>query len=276
VRERYAEWPVAAGAADLLVCAWSRTTADGPPRTYRVVPDGCVDLIWTGSTLFVAGPDTRAQLTSAAPGTMHGVRFRPGVAPALLGLPAAEFLDARPTLSELDQQAFADRLADDLSVADNPTDVLERAVLAALRRDRLDPAMPAVVAGLRRGKSVAELAEGFGLTERSLHRRSVAAFGYGPKMLQRVLRFQHALRLIRAGRTYADAAFEAGYADQPHLAREVRALAGVPLGSFLAQPIGTAAPVTLIPVVSGPRSTWSRLGRPRSTPCSIVIPPDSA
>lgn len=237
MREHYAERAVAAPAADLLVCAWSRTTADGPPRTYRIVPDGCVDLVWTGSTLFVAGPDTRAQLTTAGPGIMHGVRLRPGVAPALFGLPTAEILDAQPTLDQLDRQAFADRLTDALAAADNPADVLERAVVAALRRDRLDPAVPAVVAGLRGRASVADLAEGFGLTERSLHRRSVAAFGYGPKMLQRVLRFQHALRLIRSGRAYADAAYEAGYADQPHLAREVRALAGVPLNSLLGPPL---------------------------------------
>lgn len=232
MREHYAESPVGAAAADLLVCAWSRTTAEGPARTYRIVPDGCVDLIWTGSTLFVAGPDTRAQLTSAAPGTMYGVRFRPGVAPALLGLPASAITDTHPNLDELGRHPFAEGLVDQLSAAENPADVLEQAVRTALRRDRLDPAVPDLVAGLRRGHTVAELSERFGLTERSLHRRSVAAFGYGPKTLQRVLRFQRALRLVRAGRSYADAAIESGYADQPHLAREVRALAGVPLSQL--------------------------------------------
>jgi len=232
VRTDYAERPVT-GAADLLVCVWRRTTADGPAQTYRIVPDGCVDLVWTGSELFVAGPDTRAQLTTTGPGTLHGVRLRPGAAPALLGLPAAEIVDGRPTLTELDRQAFAEPLADRLAAADNPADVLERAVATALRRDLLDPAMPPVVAGLRTGVSVAELSERFGLTERSLHRRSVAAFGYGPKTLQRVLRFQRALGLVRAGRAFADAAIDAGYADQPHLAREVRALAGVPPGTLL-------------------------------------------
>jgi AraC-like DNA-binding protein len=232
VREHYAERPAGAAAADLLVCAWSRTTADGPARTYRIVPDGCVDLIWTGSTLFVAGPDTRARLTAAEPGTMYGVRFRPGVAPALLGLPASAITDAHPNLEELDRQTFADRLTDQLSVAESPADVLEHAVRNALRRDRLDPAVPDLVAGLRRGETVAELSERFGLTERSLYRRSVTAFGYGPKTLQRVLRFQHALWLVRGGRPYAEAAVESGYADQPHLARDVRALAGVPLSQL--------------------------------------------
>jgi AraC-like DNA-binding protein len=154
------------------------------------------------------------------------------VAPALLGLPASAITDARPNLDELGRYPFADRFLDRLSVAENPADVLEQAVHTALRHDRLDPAVPDLVAGLRRGDSVAELSEQFGLTERSLHRRSVAAFGYGPKTLQRVLRFQRALRLVRAGRCFADAAVESGYADQPHLAREVRALAGVPLSQL--------------------------------------------
>ena len=231
MRDGYAEHP--ASVPDLLVCTWARTTADGPPRTYRIVPDGCVDLIWTGSALLVAGPDTRAQLTTIGPGALHGVRLRPGVAPALFGLPAVELLDGRPMLADLGRQAFADaRLTDALATADSPADLLERAVVRALRRDRLDPAVPDVVAGLARGESVAELAARFGFTERNLHRRCVAAFGYGPKTLHRVLRFQRVLRLVRGGRSYADAAYEAGYADQPHLAREVRALAGVPLGDL--------------------------------------------
>ena len=62
-----------------------------------------------------------------------------------------------------------------------------------------------------------------------LHRRSLAAFGYGPKMLDRVLRLQRALGLARSGVPFATTAATAGYADQAHLSREVRSLAGVPL-----------------------------------------------
>ncbi len=42
-----------------------------------------------------------------------------------------------------------------------------------------------------------------------------------------------ALDSARAGRPYAEVAAETGYADQAHLAREVKALAGVPLGALL-------------------------------------------
>jgi AraC-like DNA-binding protein len=54
--------------------------------------------------------------------------------------------------------------------------------------------------------------------------RSPGAAGYGPKTLQRVLRFRRFLAGPRDD--LARAALEAGYADQPHLTREVARLAG--------------------------------------------------
>lgn len=81
---------------------------------------------------------------------------------------------------------------------------------------------------------MSEVAATVGLSERQLHRRSLAAFGYGPKTLTRVLRLNRALTLARGGVPYAEVALVAGYADQAHLAREVRALAGLPLSRLLA------------------------------------------
>lgn len=68
------------------------------------------------------------------------------------------------------------------------------------------------------------------LSERQLHRLSLDAFGYGPKTLTRVLRLVRALDLARSGMPYAQVAARAGYADQAHLAREVKSLAGGPDG----------------------------------------------
>jgi AraC-like DNA-binding protein len=83
---------------------------------------------------------------------------------------------------------------------------------------------------------VAALADGLGLSERQLRRRCLELFGYGPKVLDRVLRLERALAAARRGAPFALVAADAGYADQPHLAREVRALAGVPLGELLGEP----------------------------------------
>ena len=80
--------------------------------------------------------------------------------------------------------------------------------------------------------SVAAIADALGCTPRSVHRRCLASFGYGPAVLRRVLRFRHAAALLRAGVSPAEVAAAAGYADQPHLSRETRALAGASPGQL--------------------------------------------
>jgi AraC-like DNA-binding protein len=66
------------------------------------------------------------------------------------------------------------------------------------------------------------------MSERTLRRRFEDAFGYGPKTLDRILRFHRFRRLQRQGEgSTALLAIEAGYADQAHLIRESRRLTGV-------------------------------------------------
>ncbi|MGW3566856.1 DUF6597 domain-containing transcriptional factor [Streptomyces sp. NPDC000941] len=219
---------------------WSRTSGAGPQR---VLPDGCTDVIWSAGDLFVAGPDTRAHVAEGAPGTRWvGLRFAPGTGPAVFGVPAYELRDQRVPLAALWPSAEVRRLAERLAEAADRGGTGPRGVsrlLEAVALDRLrraeppDPAVGAVVAGLSGGRSVAEVAAAVRLGERQLHRRSLAAFGYGPKTLARVLRLNRALDAARAGTAFAEVAAVTGYADQAHLAREVRALTGVPLGRLL-------------------------------------------
>jgi len=98
---------------------------------------------------------------------------------------------------------------------------------------RPDPVTRAVTRGLACGTSVAETARVVGLSDRQLLRRSLAAYGYGPKTLARILRFTRALDLARAGTDFASVAAATGYSDQAHLARDVRGLAGVSLTALL-------------------------------------------
>jgi transcriptional regulator GlxA family with amidase domain len=66
------------------------------------------------------------------------------------------------------------------------------------------------------------------VSERELQRRFIEHVGYGPKTLHRVLRFQRFLRQAASAQVdLAGAAALAGYADQAHLGRETRRLAGL-------------------------------------------------
>lgn len=222
----YAERPTS---SPLFACTWSRTM-DG--RTALIMPDACADVLWhrDSGRLFVAGPDTRAHPYSAS-GPIVGVRFRPGFAPAGLGVPAVEVRDARVDLDRLWPAERVERLAEELATAADPETTLATAVAA--RSGPWDAAAPTLARAMRDGGRVAAVAADLGLTERQLHRRCLSAFGYGPKTLQRVLRFQRALGQARAGTPLATVAYESGYADQAHLAREVKALAGVPMTQLL-------------------------------------------
>lgn len=235
---RYDEWQPAPDLRADIASTWiGRIGASGVPYTDRVLPDGCMDIIWDGSRLFVAGPDTGPVPLLPSPGTTYvGIRFRPGRAPLGLGCPASALRDQRPDLAELWGASAVREAVDRLAGATAPQAMR---LLQSAVRDRMAAAEPAdrLIEGLVRSLAappapgpghIASLAAHLGVTERSLHRRCNAAVGYGPKMLDRVLRFQRALNLGRAhaASSLGTLAFAAGYADQAHFSRECRRLAG--------------------------------------------------
>ncbi|MFD6221175.1 helix-turn-helix domain-containing protein [Nocardia asteroides] len=207
--------------------AWTNTITE-PAAPVTVFPDGCMDLIWTAGTLLVAGPDSRAvHLPTARAREFAGIRFAPGTAPTLLGIPAVELLDRRVGLADL----YGDRRARELTErVDNAPDRVAALESIALRfavdAAPADPAIPAIVDAIAAGATVSGTAALAGMSPRLLHRRALSAFGYGPKTLARILRFQRALAAVRAGVPAAETAAVTGFADQAHLSREFRDLAG--------------------------------------------------
>ncbi|MCX4820075.1 helix-turn-helix domain-containing protein [Streptomyces sp. NBC_01142] len=228
----YEEW---ASRIDGAV-VWTRTTDLRAGAVYPVLPDGCMDLLWSEGRLFVAGPDTHAYVPAGGWGaSFAGVRFAPGTAPAFFGVPAHELRDRRVDLADLWGGAEAGRLTERIDAAADPVAELEAVALRRTARSGPpDPLLSAVVRHLEAGGTVAGAADTVGLGARQLHRRSLDAFGYGPKTLARVLRLQRALSLVREGVPYAGAALAAGCADQAHLAREMRDLAGITLSAYAA------------------------------------------
>jgi AraC-like DNA-binding protein len=221
----YREQPVPPELRALAECTWTSAAPVAPERI-DVLPDACMDLVWSGAQLLVAGPDTAPHPFVRAAGVVAtGLRFRPGVLPALLATPAGALRDARVPLDALHPRLA--RRATALLESGMPAAAVLGMLAHRLPGPAPEPAVRAAATRLARGASAADTADALGWTTRSLHRHSVAAFGYGPAVLRRVLRFRRALALLRAGVAPAEVAALAGYADQPHLSREVRALAGV-------------------------------------------------
>jgi AraC-like DNA-binding protein len=227
----YAEWQPPAALRGAVACLWASVTPDHTRRDALVLPDGCSDLIWEeGAGVTVAGPDTGpAGVTGPVPGAVIvGVRFRPAAGGLVLRLPLSELRDQRVPLEDVLPGS-----ATGLTATLSPTEAAARMLALAGRLvadSAADPAVTRAATLLRDPAARTEdVADQVGLSERQLRRRSHAVVGYGPKTLQRVLRFQRFVRLLDASLALpdlADAAVRAGYADQPHLSRECRALSG--------------------------------------------------
>jgi AraC-like DNA-binding protein len=241
----YGEWEPAAPLQNHISCLWVNDLSHSSASEFHVVPDGCVDIVWTGESLCAAGPDTRPILEQVWPGRRtFGIRFHPGAAHPWLGVPLSEILNARVPLAEFWKQE-ADRLADCIVVASDSVEAVALIQEALLRRIHRVGFADRQIAFLRRSAAavrgdsdiggVRELSLRMGIGERTLRRRCMDAFGYGFKTLHRILRFQRLFHL--AAQTHsnlADLATEADFADQAHMSRELRRLCDATPAEFVA------------------------------------------
>jgi AraC-like DNA-binding protein len=174
-----------------------------------------------------------------------GARFHPGALSRWSGVPAAmlaqEHVDLEAVIGP-DARVLEDLLAS----AQSLTATLEQleAALGRLRhriRSRCEEDRAIFRILSRRtdpGRSVVRiLTQATGLSERTLRRRCLDAFGYGPKTLDRILRFQRFLSLApdidKLG--LSAVALEAGYADASHLVHEAQELSGLTPTEVVAQ-----------------------------------------
>ncbi|WP_431238633.1 DUF6597 domain-containing transcriptional factor [Mycolicibacterium aichiense] len=214
----------------LIECVWR---SDGSERT-RVLPDGCMDLIQLSGSILVAGPDTASFVSDHDSGEVTGTRFHPGVLPRLLGVPAAELLNTRVPLAELR-----------LDVRGSLTDVTGQLLRGEPTKETAPwslSQLAAVTKALGRGDAVSDVASEIGWSTRHLQRQCANVYGYGPATLRRVLRFRRAVTMLRTETSVAEITARAGYADQSHLHREVRALSGMSVAALVTPAAQTDRP----------------------------------
>jgi AraC-like DNA-binding protein len=181
-------------------------------------------------------------------GNQHGIQLHvtPAGARALFAMPAGEVAADAVPLDALWGPAAGD-LLDRLDAVASWTErfvVLDRFLLriAAGRaevpsavRDETAEAFRLLLASAGR-IGIATLADEVGWSRRHLGNQFVAEYGIGPKEMARVLRFERSKRLFTrpCHPNLAAIAADCGYADQAHMAREWRALAGASPTQWLA------------------------------------------
>jgi AraC-like DNA-binding protein len=235
-----------------VVCFW-RHGATSMPTTVRVIPDGCIDIVWVNDHApHVAGPMTKPVLYSIDSATeIVAVRLRPGVAHRLLEESAKALLNQDVPLRDLWP---GHRTAPWEEVIAKRSEAAKLALIAEAMSARLgtdgegqldDFVMHATVwMAAHPCASLHGLSCLSGLSERHIRRYFDEAIGYGPKKLQRILRLQRLLWLANQqsvpDSNLAYLAFAAGYADQSHMTRDVVALTGTSPKHLLNGAIGSA------------------------------------
>ena len=243
---QYAEVPPGRALLPYVQCYWSIRATAAPSFFNRVCPDGCADVIVDlaatlpgtgcveGQCTYAVGTMQQASCIELA-GTVDllGVRFRPGAAERFFRLPMHELTDRVVPLSDIwNGAAGLEQTVREARLESDRVRQFEGALLRRLRRTS-EPA-----ATLRRAirfightggtRPVRELEQAVGAGARKLERQFRNGLGVTPKLFSRVVRFRRALGLMRRRGpvSWSRLAAEAGYYDQAHLIREVRALAG--------------------------------------------------
>ncbi len=264
-----AEVPLPPGVADLVPYEIT-----GPPRIHRGLPSATLTLILALEEPLETAWQSDAQISRRShnwtllsnlhtqpayvvqPRRQVGVQLalHPLAARRILGCPAAALTDgsceasqvAGAWLAELRERVEANptpgrrRLIDEsISRAWDGADHAPRVRAEVVRAWRLLDASGGLI-------TVRAIAADVGLSERRLAALFAAEVGRSPKTVAQLIRFQRAVRMIKATSSLAEVGACCGFSDQSHLDRAFRGFAGCSPSSWAAEegiPLTTGFPI---------------------------------
>jgi AraC-like DNA-binding protein len=248
-------------------CFWTLEAEASPsPVRQRVVPDGCMEMIFNYGDRFYQYPEDGScilqpqsfifgQITSfleIAPSGTTGLvatRFLPeGLAP---------FLDC--TVASLENKAVA--IQDIFGKAGSELEqtiihsksnrqrieLIENFLLARLEKpgtiDNIARACVETILKAQGQLEVTELADKLNIHRRNMERKFRTAVGMSPKQLSRVVRLQSALKLLEKNKysNLTSLAYESGYYDQAHFIKDFKEFTGISPRSFFAENLKLSA-----------------------------------
>ena len=212
----YREFPPPPALEGLIKVRWTLAGGGRPGEwlAQQAVPDGCVEIItrlagrsrWAGQqpARFAVGLIERPEgFEISGDASFEAVRLWPWAWSLIGDRPLGELRGCWRAFEGPDSDGIAQRLAAASDLA-----AIGRAILAA--------------------GTVEEMVRSTGMAPRRLQRWFARHAGLPPRSYLRLLRFHKAFEQVPEQPSLADHAAAQGYADQAHMARDFRAMAGVP------------------------------------------------
>jgi AraC-like DNA-binding protein len=222
----YRETPPPPHLSGLIKARWTLAVdgAAGEWLPQQATPDGCVEIIrrtrgqsrWDGDQpqSFVVGLVDRPQpFEIGGDAAFEALRLWPWAWRVVGAIPLADLHGRWAAWHAPDFDTIEARLA-----AETGLDAIGTAILAA--------------------PTVAAMSAATAMPPRALQRWFAAHVGLPPRAWLRLRRFQTAFETLPGEASLAGHAAERGYADQAHMAREFRELAGLPAGQARARAKG--------------------------------------
>ena len=180
----------------------------------------------------VVRPGYRSVDAATAGGARRRIRLSLTAGHRAAGGSLRQWQNTRAPLSTVWVPAAATWLATQAARASTDAERVDLLVAATLARVDAAGSLEEITAALAElvltDTPVAEIARHVGLSTRQVHRRCLDEFGLAPSLLRRIARVHRAARPSPSARRppLAQLATDAGFADQSHFCREIRALSG--------------------------------------------------
>ena len=190
-----------------------------------------------GSLHVLQGPSTQPRrIARASQVSSCGVSLRPGGAGALFGPVIDQTTDKVIDLSRFwgDEAGQIQKRLKALESHDARLDLLEAEVESRLRDLAAAALLARGIERMRKGVAIKDVCAGEGLSPYVFRKLFVANVGMTPKRYLRIARFRDALGRLTPASSLSDLAFDADFADQSHMTREIEQFAAMTPGRLRA------------------------------------------
>ncbi|MGV3630343.1 MAG: DUF6597 domain-containing transcriptional factor [Bacteroidota bacterium] len=244
----------------IVKCFWSleAPVADLPEKQ-RIVPDGCMELIFhygdlynqfredgscfTQPKAFVFGQiTTPLEIAPTGATGILAARFHPEGFNPLASIPVREMENTAVSLEKL---FGTEGVELEKQVIDCPgnteririiSDFLLQRMQSSEAIDRVSKSCVEVLLQLNGQVSVDALSDQLNINRRQLERRFSSAIGLSPKQLSKIIRLQATLKMLDRGQfeNLTDLAYGNGYFDQAHFIKDFKEFTGMSPKQFYA------------------------------------------